>query len=332
MSEEQKNISQESEAGSQESSPAIKNVPALGENTPLKQPGTGNQEPQTSNPEVSGQAPEPQTSNPEPQTKEMEVHHHGHVHEKKKWKEYLFQFLMLFLAITAGFLVENQREHYIEHKRAKDFARLLIDDLNIDIAELNRATRILNKIITASDSLAPLLNSPDIKKVPGGKLYYYEYWSGWRWRIVSRDATLQQLKNSGSLRYMNNELVRNILNYEESIKVIYLLQDKYEPDKIENWKLVQKVFDNDYFDELDRIKAARKDSSGRNFNVAGEEVTAFFSKNIPLNTYDKSTLFELKNWARNTSGSYKIQVGNLESAMQRAYTAIDALKKEYHLK
>ncbi len=27
----------------------------------------------------------------------MEVHHHGHVHEKKKWKEYLFQFLMLFL-------------------------------------------------------------------------------------------------------------------------------------------------------------------------------------------------------------------------------------------
>ncbi len=27
-----------------------------------------------------------------PQAKEMEVHHHGHVHEKKKWKEYVFNF------------------------------------------------------------------------------------------------------------------------------------------------------------------------------------------------------------------------------------------------
>jgi hypothetical protein len=36
----------------------------------------------------------------------MEVHHHGHVHEKKKWKEYLFQFFMLFLAVFCGFLAE----------------------------------------------------------------------------------------------------------------------------------------------------------------------------------------------------------------------------------
>ena len=40
---------------------------------------------------------------------QMEVHHHGHVHADKKWKEYLFQFLMLFLAITLGFFVENLR-------------------------------------------------------------------------------------------------------------------------------------------------------------------------------------------------------------------------------
>ena len=103
------------------------------------------------------------TPNLKHQTAEtMEVHHHGHVHHKKKWKEYLFQFLMLFFAVFCGFLAENQREHYIENKRAKDFARLLIDDLNFDIAELTRATRVLNKIITASDSLAPLLNAPGI--------------------------------------------------------------------------------------------------------------------------------------------------------------------------
>ena len=281
-----------------------------------------------------------QTSNVVPitigsQTQEMEIQHKHHHdppgHKEKAWKHYFFEFLMLFFAITAGFFVENQREHYIEHKRARDFARLLVDDLRFDIAELNRAARVTNKIITASDSLAPLLNTPDIKKVPGGKLYFYEYWSGWRWRVISRDATLQQLKNSGALRYLKNELVRNILNYEESLKIIYLLQDKYEPDKIENWKLVQKVFDNDYFDELDRIKAARKDSSGRNFNMADEEVMKFSGKNIALNTYDRSVLFELKNWARHTSASYRIQIGNLKSAIQKAQLAIDALRKEYHV-
>jgi hypothetical protein len=48
----------------------------------------------------------PSTLNHQPST--MEVHHHGHVHEKKKWKEYLFQFLMLFLAVFCGFLAEYQ--------------------------------------------------------------------------------------------------------------------------------------------------------------------------------------------------------------------------------
>jgi len=57
---------------------------------------------------------QPQTIHPKLQSEKMEVHHHGHVHEKKKWKEYLFQFLMLFLAVFCGFLAEYQLEHKIE--------------------------------------------------------------------------------------------------------------------------------------------------------------------------------------------------------------------------
>jgi hypothetical protein len=260
----------------------------------------------------------------------MEEHAHTHT-ARKKWTHYFWEFLMLFLAVTLGFFVENQREHYIEHKRAKDFAILLVDDLKFDIAELNRADRVLDKIILAGDSLALLLNAPDIKQVPGGKLYYYEYWSGWRWRIVSRDATLQQLKNSGSLRYMKNTVVRRVLDYEEALKIIYLLQDKYEPEKIQNWNLVQKVFDNDYFAELDKIKAASKDSSIKSFETKDRELEIFLTKNIPLSTYDKNILFELKNWARNSSWSYRIQIGNLKSTAKKALLAIEALKKEYHI-
>jgi len=50
----------------------------------------------------------------------MEVHHHAHT-ARKKWTHYLWEFLMLFLAVFCGFLAENFREHQVEHNREKKF-------------------------------------------------------------------------------------------------------------------------------------------------------------------------------------------------------------------
>ena len=260
----------------------------------------------------------------------MEVHHHSHT-SRKNWTHYFWEFFMLFLAVTLGFFVENQREHYIEKKRAREYAKLLADDLNFDIAELNRAARVLNHIITAGDSLALLLSTNDVQKIQGGKLYYYEYWSAWRWSIISRDATLQQLKNSGALRYLGNtELIRKILGYEESIRVIYMLQNKYEPEKAENWKLVQKVFYQEYFNILDKNPALTRDSTVKNFMTDSPQLDSFLNKDYPLYTYDKNILFELKNWAYNSSRNYKVIVKDIVTMRVKAHEVIDALKKEYH--
>jgi hypothetical protein len=93
----------------------------------MKVSSTDNLKPPTqSNEDASQPQPAtPSTLNPKPSTPNMEVHHHGHVHEKKKWKEYLFQFLMLFLAVFCGFLAEYQLEHVIENNREKQFIRSL---------------------------------------------------------------------------------------------------------------------------------------------------------------------------------------------------------------
>src|SRR6187200_1059208 len=66
----------------------------------------------------------------------MEVHHHSHK-SGKKWTHYFWEFLMLFLAVFCGFLAENQREHFIEHKREKQYAASLLEDLRKDTADLN---------------------------------------------------------------------------------------------------------------------------------------------------------------------------------------------------
>ena len=58
----------------------------------------------------------------------MEVHHHSH--KPKNWKEYITEFIMLFAAITLGFLAENLREHQIMEHRVEQNKIAILKDLN----------------------------------------------------------------------------------------------------------------------------------------------------------------------------------------------------------
>ena len=257
----------------------------------------------------------------------MEVHHHPDLHHKpKKWKEYFLEFLMIFLAVTMGFFAENIRENYVEHKSAREYASLLIEDLATDTVELNSDAHVLNLIITAGDSLGNLLSS-DPKLIVGGKLYYYEYLSSLRWNLISHDATLQQLKSSGALRYLGDtSLIRKIMNYEESVQIIYLTQNRFEPQKIENWSLVQKVFDQSYFNSFDSLS-----DFAINLTVNDERAMRFMNNNYPLLNYDKDLWQQLRNWAYSSSRNYRVEIQIFNAARLQAIIAIAALKKEYHL-
>ena len=66
----------------------------------------------------------------------MEVHAHTHT-PRKKWTHYLWEFLMLFLAVFCGFLAENMRERIVERHREKDYIISMIEDLQTDTANLS---------------------------------------------------------------------------------------------------------------------------------------------------------------------------------------------------
>ena len=67
----------------------------------------------------------------------MEVHHHPDLqHEKKKFKEYFLEFLMIFFAVTMGFFAENIREIYHDKENVHQLSISLINDLKIDTARL----------------------------------------------------------------------------------------------------------------------------------------------------------------------------------------------------
>src|SRR5215510_13470651 len=102
----------------------------------------------------------------------MEVHAHTHT-ERKKFKHYLWEFLMLFLAVFAGFLAENQREHYVEHRWAKQFAQTLYDDIKHDTGAINFKKWEVEFTSLRIDTFIKLVQDHELKELPGGTWYYY---------------------------------------------------------------------------------------------------------------------------------------------------------------
>jgi hypothetical protein len=69
----------------------------------------------------------------------MEVHHHSH--HPKKWKEYITEFVMLFLAVSLGFFAENIREHQIIVERKNQNLEAMVLDLKKDSITLEQLTK-----------------------------------------------------------------------------------------------------------------------------------------------------------------------------------------------
>jgi hypothetical protein len=148
----------------------------------------------------------------QPTTDNMEVHHHPHVHHSKKWKNYLYEFLMLFLAVTAGFFVENLRENYIEHHRAKQFSKQLLADLRLDSLMFENWNRNIQGMQKGHDSLLYLLiqktgaTDKEILETLLPITFVFD--------APATTTTYNQMKTSGSLRYIENtELTADLQHY-----------------------------------------------------------------------------------------------------------------------
>ena len=89
----------------------------------------------------------------------MEVHPHTHTDpahggtSRKRFKHYLWEFLMLFLAVFCGFLAENFREHQVEKARERQYMQSMIQDLQSDTSSLNIGFPLKDQRINAIDSI-----------------------------------------------------------------------------------------------------------------------------------------------------------------------------------
>ena len=93
----------------------------------------------------------------------MEVHHHSH--HPKKWKEYITEFVMLFAAVTLGFLAENFREHQVIEHRIELNKIAILKDLQSDSSEITRVLASGDRMIEKFNKVNYLLYLKKKKKI-----------------------------------------------------------------------------------------------------------------------------------------------------------------------
>jgi hypothetical protein len=150
----------------------------------------------------------------------MEVHHPHHPTHKKKWSEYIIEFVMLFAAVTLGFLAENLREHQIMNHRVEQNKIAILKDLQADSADIaaviavedsciKRYNRINNYLYLAKTnkiSQAQLIDS--IKNTP--KFIAYST------TLYMNNSSFKNMQSSGLLSYLEDGELKNALaNYYE---------------------------------------------------------------------------------------------------------------------
>jgi hypothetical protein len=265
---------------------------------------------------LENQPPPPEITPPQTQPP-MEVHHHAHT-PRKKWNHYLWEFIMLFLAVFCGFLAENFREHQVEHQREKQFIRSLYNDIKADTANLDRIIIARTLKGKALDSLSYLMNTTSPESF-SREIYFFAapIARTLPYRFVPNDGTLQQLKNSGGLRLIRkSEVVDSIAKYDVNVRNM-VGQGAVEESIIESYRTAAtRMFDALVFEQM----------QDKNLNIFRLPEGKY-----PLQPYNKRELFE---WNYRVYGLKAINKANRRderSLLRQSINLLNTLEKAYHL-
>lgn len=256
----------------------------------------------------------------------MEVHAHTHT-TRKKWTQYFWEFLMLFLAVFCGFMAENIREHKIEQHRAKDFAKSLVQDLQNDTTAINNQKRSADLYIAVADSLLKL-SKTKLEGRNAAQFSFYTRFTYWTVPISWNRNTFEQIKNSGSLRYFKNApLLRKILQYDAGINEI---NSEADQNKVRGNMLltdINSIIEPELNYELSKLLIASLDT------ISVENKERFFSYKTASLENKREKIMEMLNMVVVQQRNFRNQISNrLKPTHELATELITDLKKEYHLK
>ena len=143
---------------------------------------------------------------------------------------------MLFLAISLRYFVENFREDISEKKREIDFVNSFKNDLNNDIKELDVLISRRKQREIQIDSIYFIFKNNKFNDF-SNDLYFYARYLPRPPRFFANNASIDQLKNSGSLTLIKNQkVIDTLLDYNDNFIFIDYIREREE-------YLVRRIFD-----------------------------------------------------------------------------------------
>ena len=261
----------------------------------------------------------------------MEVHHHPQLHhEKKPWKEYLLEGLMIFIAVTMGFFAESLREHITERNSAAELAGSFYAELKRDSVSVQTVQERRLKRDSSLSYLRKYFRDSSItncsKKFTVNFIYGLEVFSPYVFE--PKDGILNQLKNSGSLRYFKNiELQRLTGDLSGAITNIRT-RNEYESNYLDLHLLpfLIKHNDMDFFDKVGSRYNLYLFTTAQQYEKSKDVVPFHFNK---PGDFDKTESI-------NMLGSYQMicygsSVRQYADYQKLNAQLLQALRKEYNL-
>ncbi len=166
----------------------------------------------------------------------MEVHHHPHP-EKKSFKEYLLEGLMIFLAVTMGFIAENIRESISENHKSQELAESLYKEVKADSVLIQQKIQLRNRKVLQMTYLRNCLRDSSLEHLDS-RFGMAMYWTNFVVSLIlfePQDGILSQLKNSTNFKfYKTSELQNATGKYSVSVSRIRI-RNQQEYNIVDNF-------------------------------------------------------------------------------------------------
>lgn len=250
----------------------------------------------------------------------MEVHHHSH--HPKSWKEYVQEFLMLFFAVFLGFMAEYYLEYRAERHKEHDYLMSMKEDLKSDLSEMDTKQFRMGEMINAANRLNEIIFKPTWNEADIDSIYLNSLIMVSRvYNIDFSSGTIDQLRNAGGFRLIQNEeIVRKISEYEKG-KVTMMVQLEQLLERGANVHRIQNsLLQTTVFSTKETIGKVGYDKVGLD-KIKKQTGSAFLST-------DKNAFHEYANITGTMKGYISYYVLMSKTQQQKAKELIKLLEEE----
>ena len=247
----------------------------------------------------------------------MEVHHHPHV-EKKNFKEYFLEFLMIFLAVTMGFFAESLREKIVNNEKETHYLQGIAEDLKQDTAELSVVLKYQNILLKKMDS-ALSIPVADLKNIDVQDTFFHQffYFYSWEKEFVQNNNTFTQLSNGSGF---------SVIRRQETIDSISRLNTNCIFEVIDNGKYYL-----NYYDKVVEFATQLMDLPVIPPTYDDTLLTIIPHKKEIFTRYDIPLLKELYSKIRYEKGCLVFYMIEEKKYLNQVNSVINYLNKEYQL-